>query len=220
MRVLCLFLLFANLVYFAAERGDVKLFGSRQREPQRMAAQIAPEAVRILAPAAVAQLEASARQPAAAPAQACLEVGGYAADETARVEGALGGLGLGAALTTRKAEEPTSFMVYIPPQGSMDAAQRKLEELRRLGVTDYAILQDNGPLRFGVSLGVFRSEESAQKRLAELAAQGVRTARAGPRPGGRTLTWYQVRNVDAALKARLDQLDAVLAPHAWEPCPA
>lgn len=201
MRVLCLFLLFANIVYFAAERGDVKLFGGRQREPQRLAAQIAPETVRALSPAAVAQLEARARQPAPPPALACLEVGGYAADETARIEAALSALQLGAALTTRKAEEPTSFMVYIPPLGSMEAAQRKVEELRRLGVADYAILQDNGPLRFGVSLGVFRSDEAAQKRLAELTARAV-------------------RNVDAALKARLDELGAALAPHAWEPCPA
>jgi hypothetical protein len=70
MRALAVFLLLANLGFFALSRGwlepYVGLSTQRQREPQRLAAQHQPQSVRVLdAQAASAALAAS--QPAAAP---------------------------------------------------------------------------------------------------------------------------------------------------------
>jgi hypothetical protein len=55
-----------------------------------------------------------------------------------------------------------------------------------------------------VSLGVFRSEEAAQARLAALREQGVRSARVGEREVPRV--WLQVKGVDAPLEARLREI--------------
>jgi hypothetical protein len=39
--------------------------------------------------------------------------------------------------------------VYIPPQGSKEGAEKKAGELRALGVSNYFIMSDNSPLRWG-----------------------------------------------------------------------
>jgi hypothetical protein len=70
-------------------------------------------------------------------------------------------------------------------------------------VEDYFVVQEEGPLRWALSLGVFRTEEAAQARLAALRTKGVRTAEVGPREMTVPKVWLQVRNVDAALEARL-----------------
>jgi hypothetical protein len=46
-------------------------------------------------------------------------------------------------------------------------------------VTDYYVLQDppNPELRWGVSLGIFKSEEAARAYLAQMSQKGVRSAR-------------------------------------------
>jgi len=64
-------------------------------------------------------------------------------------------------------------------------------------------VQEEGDHRWAVSLGVFRSAEAAQARLAALRGQGVRTAEVGPRDTVAAKVWYQVTSVDAPLQARL-----------------
>jgi hypothetical protein len=100
--------------------------------------------------------------------------------------------------------------VFIPPQTRTDdlrqAALRKAGELKKLGVQDYFIVQEEGPYRWAVSLGVFRSEEAAQARLAALRVQGVRSARVGPRDTQAPKIWLQVKGVDGALEGRLQEI--------------
>ncbi|MBN8510360.1 MAG: sporulation protein, partial [Burkholderiales bacterium] len=74
MRWLVLLLLLANLGFFALAEGWLApllvLSTTQQREPQRMAAQVAPERVRIVAAGAAAASAAAAlgpAQPAAGP---------------------------------------------------------------------------------------------------------------------------------------------------------
>lgn len=77
--------------------------------------------------------------------------------------------------------ESSGWWVYIPPLPNKADAERKVAELRRLGVTDYFIVQEAGPNRFAVSLGVFSSETSASEHLAGLKAKGLKNVKAGPR---------------------------------------
>jgi len=70
-----------------------------------------------------------------------------------------------------------------------------------------------------VSLGVFRSAEAAQARLAALRGQGVRSAQAGPRETVVARVWYQVTSVDAALQARLNDLARQLEGSELKECP-
>ena len=73
-------------------------------------------------------------------------------------------------------ESVTAWWVRIPPQGSREAAERKVRELKALGVSDYFIVQDAGPTQYAVSLGLFKTENAANQQLAQLRSRGVRSA--------------------------------------------
>jgi hypothetical protein len=73
--------------------------------------------------------------------------------------------------------------VHIPSQGSKEGADRKVAELRRLGVEDLFIVQDAGPNQFAISLGLFRNEPAAGRHLALLREKGVRSAQIATRGG-------------------------------------
>ena len=75
-----------------------------------------------------------------------------------------------------------------------------------LGIDDYFMLQDEGKMRWAVSLGVFSSEEAARNRLEALRAKGVRSAQTGERDSQVAKLWYQVRNADAAQQGKLKEL--------------
>jgi len=101
MRVLLALLLLANLVFLALSRGWLEphagLSAMHQREPQRLAAQIEPDSVRVLAPptaglAAPALPVDAAPRPAASPAEGlpvCLQAGPFAADALLAAEAML-----------------------------------------------------------------------------------------------------------------------------------
>lgn len=79
--------------------------------------------------------------------------------------------------------EGGSWWVYIPALPNKAEADKKAGQLKALGVTDYFVVQDAGPNRFAISLGIFSAESGANERLAELKGKGVRSAIVGPRAG-------------------------------------
>src|SRR5205085_4949527 len=142
--------------------------------------------------------------PAATPlALKCMEWGSFTMADAPRAEKALEPLALGPRLAHRRTEETAGWWVFIPPQGSRAAAIRKAAELKSLSIDEYFIVQEEGPYRWAVSLGIFRNEDAAQARLATLRNQGVRSAQAAPREMVVPKVWLQVKNVDAPLQARL-----------------
>jgi len=120
---------------------------------------------------------------ALAAAQVCLEWGLFADQELAQARAALEPLKLGDSdISVRSAPvKAGSFWVYIPPQKSKQDANRKVEELKRLGIEDSFVMQDNNTWRYAVSLGVFSTQEAADKYLAQIREKGVRSAKAAPR---------------------------------------
>ena len=102
-----------------------------------------------------------------------------------------------------EATEGGGWWVSIPPLPGKAEADKKAGELRRLGITDYFVLQE-GPNRFAISLGIFSSEKGAQERLAELTAIGVRSARLTPRPGKDAAFALQASGPQEAQTALLD----------------
>ncbi|MGH8670253.1 MAG: SPOR domain-containing protein, partial [Burkholderiales bacterium] len=136
----------------------------------------------------------------------CLEWGSFTLADYPRAEKALEPLALGSRLVQRRTEEVAGWWVFIPPQGSRQGAIRKANELKSLGVEDYFILVDEGESRWALSLGVYRTEEAAQARLAALRAQGVRTALIAPRETIVPKVWLQVKGVDPELEARLKDI--------------
>ena len=144
--------------------------------------------------------------PAPAPAFACTEIGPLDAADARRFEARLAALDLGdrQSRQTVQAQDVTSWLVHIPSQGSKEAADRKAAELRDLGVTNFYVMQGDSPLKYAISLGVFKTESGAQALLAQLGKQGVHTARIAPR-GPQTVHYvYRVRGLDAATRKRIE----------------
>jgi hypothetical protein len=197
MRTLFFLLLLANAVYFAIGAYSDVLFPG---ETQLMQQQIKPEAIRLLATAEWAR--AAKREKTAA----CVEWGAFAGGDAARAEEALAPLKLGAKLVQRRVDEVETWWVFMPPQGSRQAASVKTAELKRLGIDDFYIVQDDPKFRFAVSLGVFRTEEAAANRLEQLRAKGVRSAQVGAREAQPPKTWFQVRDVPDTVTAKLNEL--------------
>lgn len=134
---------------------------------------------------------------------ACLDIGGFNRDEADRFLRRLGDLAPRAA--RREVQEAASHMVYVPPQADRAGAEQKAAELRALGVNDFFIIQDNSPLRWGISLGVFKTEDAARNHLAQLNRQGVRSARIGQRTVTATAFVFRLRNLDAAAVQTVEQ---------------
>jgi cell division septation protein DedD len=87
----------------------------------------------------------------------------------------------GFAARRSRVDTPNSWWVRVPPQPSREQAERRVQELRQLGVRDTYIVPDSGPTQFAISLGVFKTENRARQLLGQLQAQGVRNAGVEPR---------------------------------------
>ena len=184
---------------------------------QADAAKAAPAADPAIAPATAA-VEAGAAVPAPAKTEAparplaCIDVGTFSAGEARRFEARLASLDLGERQSRQavQAQDVTSYLVNIPPQGSKEAAERKAGELRGMGVTNFFIMQGDSPMKWAISLGVFKTESGAQAMLAQLNKQGVHSARVTPRGPQTTRYSYRFRDIEAAARARIESVaDAV-----------
>jgi len=204
MRAVFLLLIAANLALFAWARYYSGAESATDPEPLRR--QLKPEAIRILTGPELAGLPVLKPRPEAQAPAACIEWGGFAVAEAPRAEQALAPLALGARLAQKRSEETAGWWVFIPPQGNRAGAAKKTAELKSLGIDDYFIMQDEGKMRWAVSLGVFSSEEAARSRLEALRAKGVRSAQTGERETQVAKIWFQVRSPDAALQAKLKDL--------------
>lgn len=213
MRAVFLLLVLANLVFFAYAR--VAREGSGV-EGQIPLLQISPEKIRLLD--AKGGPTAEKRRPpptppssplgeggAAAPA-ACAEWGIFAGPDVARAEAALVRLELPQEKIVRTVVGAGGYWVYIPPLKTKADVDRKIGELRALGVTEFFVLQDVAQWRNAISLGIFRSDEAAQGFLAKLRARGVRSAVSERRENFLKQISFFVREPDEATVARLAEL--------------
>jgi hypothetical protein len=212
--VVFLFLVLANIALYVWSRGDAA-------DSAPAARQIDPQKLKVIAPADLPKPAPVAKKPAPAPTPtvACMEWGSFPVADAPRYEKALEPLSLGERLAQRRTEELAGWWVYIPSQRNRLSAQRKAAELKKLGVDEFFIVQEEGEHRWALSLGVFRSEEAAQAHLAGLRTRGVRSARVGARETLVPKVWLQVKSVDAPLAARLKELAAQVEGSELRNCP-
>jgi len=201
MRALFLLLLFANLAFYAWWRYGAPADAA---DPAPLSRQIQPEKLKVVAPVDLPP-PSGPKKPASI-TTSCLEWGSFTLADTARAEQALEPLALGARLAQRRTEEVAGWWVFLPPQGSRQGALKKAAELKDLGIEEYFIVQEDSEHRWALSLGVFRSEDAAQARLAALRERGVRSARVGIRETVVPKVWLQVKSIDAPLQARLKEI--------------
>ena len=215
MRALFLALVLANVALYIWSR-----YGDAADSPPP-ARQIEPQKLKVIAPADLPKPAAVARKPAPAPSPviACMEWGSFPVGDAPRYEKALEPLSLGERLAQRRTEELAGWWVYIPSQKNRAGALRRAAELKKLGIDEFFIVQEEGEYRWALSLGVFRSEDAAQAHLAALRTRGVRSARVGNRETLVPKIWLQVKSVDAPLAARLKEIAAQVEGSELKNCP-
>lgn len=234
MRALVFLLVLANLLFFAYGQG---YFG-RPDNPDagRIQQQLNPDRIRIMArgepptlrgtekEAAVAAGNPPPTDKSLAPESSASPEGCVAWDELSiadanRLAGVLGEKFPDFRVARRaQSTESAGWWVYIPPLSSKADADRKVTELRRLGVNDYFIIQEAGPNRFAISLGIFSSEAAAGEHLAGLRAKGLKSAKAGPRLGKLVPQTIEARGPVARRSALLAAAGVVLPESEAQAC--
>ena len=159
-----------------------------------------PEKIKLLrtplAPPIVAQSAVQA-------ADACMEWGEFFGNDLTRATAALDALKLGDRLTQRQVEHISGYWVYIPPLKTRADADKKVAQLKALGVEEYFVVQEAGKWRNAISLGVFKTEDAAQKFLESIKGKGVKSATVGERMSKFTLTVFVLKNPDAETSAKV-----------------
>ncbi|MGA7750043.1 MAG: SPOR domain-containing protein [Gallionella sp.] len=157
------------------------------------------------APSSNLQMTLSISAPGAGSAntQVCLEWGDFSGPDLTRAVAALSALQLGDKLSQRQVERDIGYLVYIPPLRNKAAVNRKVAELKALGVSEYFIVQIEGRWHNAISLGVFKTRDAAQNFLNYLRTKGVHTAKVGERASKLKATIFKLNRMDVVTEAKL-----------------
>lgn len=168
----------------------------------------------VVAPVPVAVAKVEQVEPAPAPRLAdvlanppqikqCLFWGEFSGTGLAEAQRRLSALNLGERLQTRTIEHATGFWVYMSPLKNQAAVQRKISQLKALGINDYFVVQEAGEWQRAISLGMFRTEQAANNYLASLRKQGVRTAKVSERKSKLRFTQFVIADVEAQIESKV-----------------
>ena len=183
----------------------IKLLGSEHQGTE--AASAVTVALASIQPAsAPAPVSAPVAVPSVAKAGTCLEWGDFSGAELDHATNALKKLSLGEKLSQREVDRVIGFWVYIAPLKDKAAVSQKLAQLKARGVTDYFVVQEPGEWLNAISLGLFRSRESAQNFLDGLHSKGVNTAKMGERSSKSRSTVFIINGLDDKMSAKLTVL--------------
>ncbi len=203
-----------------SSRGDAR--DPRDARDARADARPEPRAERRTGAAPVEELAAGSalRAPATLAGETCVEFGGLDEQRARRARAWLAEH-VGDISGEVLAEERGYWLVYLAPAPNLADAQVRASLLKRQGVDDLFVWQD-GPMKYAISLGLYRTEEGARAAVEQFARQGVRNALVMRRgsPDARVVVRvrYPTRSGDASgTPAKLAQLqrDLVAQPH---PC--
>jgi len=136
----------------------------------------------------------------------CLEWGEFSGTERVRANAALAELNLGEGLVQRQNDSTTGYWVYMPPLKTRAAVNKKIAELKGMGVEDYFIVQESGRWKNSISLGLFKTEEAANNYLAYLRSKGVRSAVVGARANNIKITIFMLKNLDKDVTKKIHLL--------------
>lgn len=216
LRLIVLLLLLANGGYYAWSQGLLLPWGAgpaQQAEPQRLAQQLRPEALRVLAPQEAQRLEAALAQAPRPPE--CLAAGPLDDAQITALRPLLESWPAGS-WDFETLVEPPRWIVYMGPYAGVEQVARKRAELRQLGISFEAV--SNPDLEPGLSLGGFATEAAALAHIDALAERGVRTARVVQERPGQRGQRLLLPAVDDTLRPRLDELKTALGARPLRPC--
>lgn len=217
MRALIVALVLANGLAFAWWQGWLDRWIVIGRTPERLAAQLAPERLKVVSLERLEPRRDASGQPLSRPA--CWETDSL--DEPAARELGTRLQALGEAVRAEAAVTETGgrHAVLVSAARSAAEAGARLEALKARGIDDVEMLSD-GQQRFAIAAGVFGSAEAAAQRQAQLLALGLEglQVQVQARQVGQKRTVWRAYTGDAALREQF--ADPVRAPATWHPCPA
>ena len=217
MRALVFLLVLANLLFFAFAGGYIQ----RNDNPDagRVAQQLAPDRVRIVGHGLTPPVRGAAEirpvetAPAPEPEELCWFWGPLQASDADQLASTLAEKLAGVRVERRAVPaEKNGWWVMVPPLASKADADKKVGELKGLGVNDLFVIHEAGPSQFAISLGVFSTEKGGQARLAELKVKGVKSARLVPRAGKENQFSVEARG-PATNKAEIEEIADGIAPN-------
>lgn len=88
-------------------------------------------------------------------------------------------------------ENQQLFWIYLEPQSSRDNAMQAIEDLKSKGIRDYRLIE-TGDLQNAISLGLFSTQASVNKRLNELTKKGYQPV-VIPYRDSRAIYWLDVK---------------------------
>lgn len=205
-------LLVINILFFTV----IQLNSSHGREPMRGHEPVRAEKIKLLtepqkAPEmALALSESPVKSGDIAPVEAkpeiCLEWGQFSGDTLKRVAQALEKLQLGEKLIQHKAEKSGGYWVYVTPRKTLKEAQKKVDELKQLGVQESYIVREPSAMQYAISMGIFSTDEAATKFLDQMREKGVKSAVSGPRTQEIDATVFQIKDSGESMTAQLAKL--------------
>lgn len=211
--------LLLNLALLAMNLGYLGDWQLEKHEPARLKLESNPDRLQLMSADAVLALEESKNKPSEEKST-CIEIGQFSSADVSEFEDKLKPLSLLQKTKRDTIVDVATHMVFIPSLGSKDGAEKKATELKRLGVSDFFIVQDQSNLRWGISLGVFRTEDAAKTHLANLNAKGVKTAKIGTRTVNANKFSFQFRDLGETEQRSLEALLKSFPNQAAQNCPA
>jgi hypothetical protein len=136
----------------------------------------------------------------------CMEWGEFSGADLQRVNNLITSMTLGYKTKQRTVEYTTGYWVYIAPIKSAAQIKKKVAQLKKMDVQDYFVVKESGVWKNSISLGIFKTEESAKKYLAKLQEQGVRSAKVGERASKLKFSIFVMNRLDSAQLAQVTSL--------------
>lgn len=184
LRSLVLVLLLVNAAFYAWTHGWLNnLTGVQpdaQHEPQRLAQQVNPDKLILVASGASVPSPATPATvaPAANEPTVCLEAGPFDSAEGAQASEAVRAAQLpSGGWTSDTVAFPGEWLVYMGPYPDPEMYARKISELKRMRNVTLEEIQSPPALAHGLALGRFNRQDEAVAALDSWRARGVRTAR-------------------------------------------
>ena len=217
LRSIVLVLILANGLYLAWSQGWLRAQGfapTQQSEPQRMAQQIRPEAVRILTPAehkkVLAQVQADLE-----PKQ-CLTAGPFDTAQVNALDQALAAALPPGGWQFESITVPEHWIIYMGKFANAEALEKKRSELAAFKLVPQPL--HNPSLEIGLSLGGYDTQAAATAELTKLTQRGIRTARVVQERAAGNATYLKLPAVTDAMKQRLNDVKSAMGGHTLKVC--
>ncbi len=217
LRLLALLLILANGVYFAWSEGMLRAYGfapAQQREPQRLAQQIRPEAVHLLTPAEFKRVEAQVQ--AELVPRECLLAGPFDDAQAASLRRALETVLAPGSWQIDSVAMPARWIVYMGKFANAEQLAKKRGELAAMNLVPIAL--NNPDLEIGLSLGGFDTQDAATAELAKLSLRGIRTAKVVQERQEGQQNQLKLPGVTSEMKTRFNDIKPALLGRALRSC--